>query len=95
VELVDRAGNAARLPLSHFAFLQPEIQAQLAKVRWMTRTVPPAQPAFQTFHFPLADFVAANPAFNPATIRSVRLVFDRTASGLALLDEVGFRRSED
>jgi dienelactone hydrolase len=95
VELVDRAGNAARLPLSHFAFLQPEIRVQLAKAGWMTRTVPPAHPVFQTFHFPLAHFAAANAAFDPAAIRSMSLVFDRTPAGLVLLDEVGFRPTGD
>jgi hypothetical protein len=46
---------------------------------------------FQTFDFPLADFAAANPALDPARLRRVRFVFDRTPRGRVMLDDVGFR----
>ena len=44
---------------------------------------------YQTFEFPLAWFVEVNPAFDPATIATVELVFDRTAE--AVVVELGFR----
>ena len=46
---------------------------------------------FQHFEFPLAAFVAANPAFAPTGLAQVRFVFDRTQMGGVALDDVGFR----
>ena len=52
---------------------------------------PHSEAVLQTFAFPLADFVAINPDFDPANLTQVRFVFDRTAAGVVILDNVGFR----
>jgi dienelactone hydrolase len=90
VAVVDRAGEVARLPLSHFSLLQPQLEAQLGKAPFMS-PFPPSEVVLQHFEFPLADFAAANPALDPASLAQVRLVFDRTAAGVIVLDNVGFR----
>ena len=41
------------------------------------------------FSFPLADFRAAIPGFDPAHLRSVRFDFDRSPRGAIVLDDVG------
>ncbi len=92
VEVRDRAGNAARLPLSHRAPLQPPQRSRLGKLDFMS-LLPQSEPVFQTFEFRLADFAAANPAFDPASLAEAHLVFDRTPAGGVILDEVGFRPS--
>ena len=86
VELADRRGNAARLPLSRYAFVQPRIAAPLFKAAWLS-TRPTSEVVLQTFEFPLAQFAAANPAFDLASLAEVRLVFDRTPAGLLVLDD--------
>jgi predicted dienelactone hydrolase len=92
VEVVDRSGHAVRLPLSNFSYLQPQIVMTLMKAPFMNIAGPsPSEPVFQSFEFPLADFVAANPAFDPATVTTVRFIFDRTPAGVVVLDDVGFR----
>jgi hypothetical protein len=48
------------------------------------------EPVFQTYELPLALF--ASPGWTPARLRDVRLVFDRTPSGVIALNEVGFSR---
>jgi hypothetical protein len=52
---------------------------------------PPSEAVFQHFEYPLVDFAAANPAFEPASLVQVRLIFDRSESGVVLLDDLGFR----
>jgi hypothetical protein len=52
----------------------------------------PSEPIFQSFEFPLADFVEANPAFDPSTVTTVRFIFDRTPAGVVVLDDIGFRK---
>ena len=90
VEVVDGAGEVARLPLSHFAFLQPQLEGRIGKAAFMS-PLPVSEVVFQHFEFPLAAFVAGNPAFDPAGLAQVRLVFDRTRAGVVALDDVGFR----
>jgi hypothetical protein len=90
VEVRDRSGNAARLPLSRYAFVQPRIAAPLFKAAWLSGR-PTSEVVLQTFEFPLAQFASANPAFDPAALVEVRLIFDRTPAGLLVLDDWGFR----
>jgi predicted dienelactone hydrolase len=93
VEVTDRSGRAVRLPLSSFSYLQPQIVMTLMKASFMDITGPSAsEPIFQSFEFPLAAFVEADPAFDPASLASVRFIFDRTPSGVVVLDDIGFRK---
>ncbi len=89
VELADRAGRTVRLSLNQYAFLQPQVEAQVVKSRLFV-DVEPAEPVFQLFALPLADFGARDPAFDVAALAEVRFVFDRTPAGVVILDDVGF-----
>ncbi len=91
VEVVDRAGMSARLPLSSFALLQPQIESRTGKAAFM-HTTSTSEIVFQTFEFPLAAFQAANPALDPAGVVMVRFLFDRTPAGVVVLDDVAFRK---
>ena len=44
----------------------------------------------QSFSLPLADFVEANPSFDPGRPREIRLLFDRAAAGTVVVDDIGF-----
>lgn len=90
VELVDGTGNIARLPLSSVAYLQPRLTANIFKAPWMSKLLA-SEMVFQNFEFALADFMRSNPAFFPASLAEIRLVFDRTAAGMIAVDEVSFR----
>jgi hypothetical protein len=50
------------------------------------------EPVLQTFELPLAAFVEADHGFDPAALREIRLVFDRTPEGVVILDDLGFAR---
>ncbi len=90
LELADRAGETARLPLSHFSLLQPPLRVPLGKGGWMS-ALPLSEPIFQTFEFQLSDFAAQNPRFAPAQLSEIRFVFDRSPSGAVILDNVGIK----
>jgi dienelactone hydrolase len=92
VAVLDQEGNTARLPLSHFAPLQPPLEAQVTKAEFLY-VLPTSEAVFQSFAFPLAAFTEVNPAFTPAELAELRLVFDRTPRGVIILDNVGVRRS--
>lgn len=86
----DENGAEAALPLSHFSALQPIIKVQVTKAPFMSRHKD-SEVVFQSFEFPLIDFKEANPAFDPAKLRKVTFVFDRTPKGVVVLDDIGFR----
>ncbi len=90
VEVVDSAGNIARLPLSHVSRLQLQLKGHLGKAEFMS-PFPTSEAVLQYFEFPLDDFAATNPALDTTHIAQVRLVFDRTESGVIVLDNVGLR----
>jgi len=92
IEVMDRSGRAVRLPLSSFSYLQPQIVQAIMKAPFMNVAgASPSEPIFQSFEFPLVDFVEADPAFDPASLTTVRFIFDRTPQGVVVLDDVGFR----
>ena len=91
IEVVDRAGTSARLPLSAFSLLQPQIQSDLGKASFVAGGLK-SEVVFQTFEFPLEAFAKANPALDPTNLVVVRLILDRTPAGVIVLDDVGFRR---
>jgi hypothetical protein len=48
----------------------------------------------QTYVLPVSDFARESVDFDAAHLRAIRLVFDRTASGTVVLDDVGFARPD-
>jgi hypothetical protein len=90
IEVTDAAGRAARLPLSRWAVLQPQIDFQVAKAGLLNEH-PTSEIVFQVFDLPLAAFAQVNPLIDPTRLRNVRFVFDRTRRGVIVLDDVGFR----
>ena len=48
----------------------------------------PAEPVFQTFDLPLKDFGIAD----PRQLRVVRLRFDKTATRVVILSQIGFEQ---
>ncbi len=87
VSVADKAGNIASLPISRYAPLFPQIQAQLTKARFMS-ALPLSEPIFQTYTFPFDAFIARNPLFDPTQLAQVCFTFDRTPAGEILLDDV-------
>lgn len=89
VEVGDASGEKAALPLSHVSFLLPQIDAQVYKNDAFDYASS-GEPIFQSFRFPLADFIKVNPKLNAKDLSFVRFVFDKTATGVIMIDRIGF-----
>ena len=91
VELEDGEGHNVRLPLSNFGAVRIPLESYIYRRRGRDKTQFPtlAEPVMQTYVIPTAAFAKANSAFNPTTLRTIRLVFDRAKVGAILLDDVG------
>ncbi len=92
VEAVDGNGNTARLNLADYGPLRRPLTTRILRRRDLedARFTNPWELILQHISVPLSDFRAENPDFDPGTLRSVRLVFDRTQAGTVVVDDVGF-----
>jgi hypothetical protein len=91
IEAIDGAGVAVRLPISRYGVARRPLEATVMRRKGRDKSsfgslfelIP------QTYVVPLADFRAKDSRFNPATLRSVRWVFDGTIAGTVVLADVG------
>ncbi|HEV8053083.1 MAG TPA: hypothetical protein VGP47_11365, partial [Parachlamydiaceae bacterium] len=90
IELIDGKGKKAVLALSHYDFLQPAFKLHLMKSDFLD-PLDQRDSVFQTFEFPLEDFVQDNPLFDPTSMQRISLVFDRTDAGIIILDSISIR----
>lgn len=95
IELVSAGGAAVRLPLSRFRALPVPLESHFTKLPDEAELYGDAwEPVLQTFELPLSAFAAAKPGFDPAALREVRFVFDRSPEGVVILDDVGVAEGE-
>jgi dienelactone hydrolase len=97
IELIDTAGNTARLPLSRFGIARKPLDARIyrragrdtAQFANIYELIP------QTFVMPVADFTAAASSFDPRQIAAIRLVFDKTEAGTVVVQHIGMSTPAD
>ncbi len=91
VELVDADGHRARMPLSRFGVPRRPLEAHVLRRADHEKERYPHdyEIVLQTYVMPLRDFAAATPGFEPARLRSIRLVFDRLVAGTVVVDDIG------
>ncbi len=95
IELQTAGGETATLPLSEFAPLMPTLPARLVKADWLyglngfPDEMSPEEIVLQTYTLPLDLFQAANPAFQPEQLETIRFLFDGSEAGAIYLDEIG------
>jgi Chlorophyllase enzyme len=96
VELSTSDGVSVTLPLSRWGALPPPLTVQLSKSGVIDAlggidlsVSAPVEHVLQTYAIPFADYAAADAAFRPERVTSVRLVVDRASAGAIWLAEVG------
>ena len=92
LELVDAHGNAARCPLSRVAPIPTPLRVRFLKLSRTNRERYGAawEPALQTYEVPLAVFSELSPQIDLPSLRTIRWRFDRSPTGVIILDDVGF-----
>jgi pimeloyl-ACP methyl ester carboxylesterase len=87
IELVDRSGQSASLPLSHDEVLYPLVQAVPRRASFLDSS-DPEEILFRRFALPIDDFVVVNPSFDPASLASISFIFDRAEKGAIIVDDL-------
>jgi flagellar biosynthesis protein FliQ/dienelactone hydrolase len=91
IELVDRKGQSASLPLSHDEILYPLIQAVPRRASFLDSN-DTEEILFRRFTLPIDDFVAVNPSFDPASLAIISFVFDRAEKGAIIVDDLSLSK---
>ncbi len=91
IQLVDSTGQRISFPLSSFAPLQREIDVVLKKTDFLTEGQE-SEKVFQTFYFPLEELLKRHPEFEGSGLEEIRFIFDRSESGVVVLDNIGFMK---
>lgn len=91
IEVVDAAGHAARLPITRYGVPRRPLEIHILRRHDQEQQRYPTQYelVLQTYVMPLVDFAQASPGFDPAHLRSIRLVFDRLVAGTVVVDDIG------
>ena len=94
IELVSADGTRAKRPLSRFGAIRPPATVQLTGNQWMEAAYgEQADPILQTYTLPFEAFANEQTAFDPKSIRSIGLVFDRSKSGAIFVDRIGIQQA--
>ncbi len=89
IVLVDTSGQVAALPLSTYSYLSRQLEPKIMKADFMT-DVAKSDLVFQVFFLPLSRFREQNARLDIQHIQEIRFVFDRTAEGVVVIDNIGF-----
>ena len=95
VEFTDTDGKTSRVPLSRYGAMRRPLEVNIYRRagRDAQRFTNKFEYVPQTFVLPMSDFSATGGTgtggFQPAKLKSIRLLFDRTALGAFILDDVG------
>jgi hypothetical protein len=90
IVLQDQYGQRAKLPLSSYFPVQPQIVFQPYKFKWLNGGVDRSEIVFQRYAFNFGWFQASNPDFDAQRLDGICLVFDQSERGAIVLDEIGF-----
>ena len=93
VVVTDADGKSAGVRLSDYGPIRRPLETVVRRRTAAASLVNPRELVVQSFSIPLADFVEANPSFDPARLDEIRLLFDRTAAGTVVVDDIGFSGS--
>ncbi|MCX7746046.1 MAG: hypothetical protein N2645_04005 [Clostridia bacterium] len=96
VELTDRNGSTACLPLSRYSLIPPSLKAKLSKWQWLDAQDPEQlfETVFQSFEIPVKEFVRENNKLKLNEISKISFKFDKTPSGAIWLDKIGIQRDK-
>ena len=91
IELRDRYGESARIPLSTVEPIHPALPVRIVKWEWLEKKFFKmfSERIFQTYQIPFSRFAESNPELDSAKLETVRFVFDRSPKGTIMLDDVG------
>ncbi len=91
IEIADAMGETASLMLSDYGAIRRPLQIDILRRRDIEKQeyAQNYEIVLQTFSIPLADFTDLNPQLDLGRLSSIRFLFDSTAEGSVIIDDIG------
>ncbi len=91
IAVVDSLGQSATLVVGNLKKIAPRLLSRFTKLPYLEKdwVGSPWEVQLQTHHIPLSEFKENNPMVDYARINKIRLIFDKTPSGVIVLDNLG------
>jgi hypothetical protein len=90
IVLTDSASNQAKVLLSDYQLLYPEVLRQTRRLN-VLYAMPQSEIVLKRYAIPLTDFVKQNGELNPEHLTTVSFVFEQGKKGAIWLDDIGFK----
>lgn len=96
IQLIDSLGNSTRLKVSDVKKIMKPLKTQFTKFKFLEDQMvgDSWEVQLQTFHFPLTLFEHQESEFDPASVRTIKLIFDQSPKGVIVLDDIGYTPSQ-
>jgi hypothetical protein len=91
VELIDAAGHTAKMPLARYGTIRRPLETKIYRRegRDATRFASTFEMVLQTFVIPVGEFAKTSPAFDPKSLKTIRLLFDKSVAGTVVVSDIG------
>jgi dienelactone hydrolase len=87
--LVDAEGNQAKVLLSDYQALYPQLTRQTRRLNRLY-DLPQSEIVLKRYAIPVSDFIKSNNALSAQSLASVKFVFDQGEQGAIWLNDLGF-----
>jgi hypothetical protein len=90
--LVDSLGQSAIIAVGEVKKIAPRLLSRFTKLPFWEKqwAGDPWEVQLQSVHIPLAKFRENNPEINLGRIQKIQLIFDKTPTGVIVLDGLGY-----
>ena len=89
--LTDELGRTSSIKVSTVKGISKPLKTRFTKFKFLDKEMigEDWEVQLQTFHFPMERFIRENPDFNLELLKTIEFVFDQTAYGVVVVDEIG------
>ncbi len=91
IAITDAKGNVASVPISEYAYIQPQLESHILKADFMTDSKK-SEIIFQSFFLPFDLFYNQNAHINLSEVTQIKFVFDKSEEGVIIIDDIGLWR---
>jgi dienelactone hydrolase len=93
IVLIDSLGTESSIPLQDYIDVLPRWKIQYMKMKDLSGESYGSEwePTLGDYQLPLSSFISKTPALNIKLLKRIEFRFDRSPSGVVMLDKIGFR----
>ncbi|HEY5825554.1 MAG TPA: hypothetical protein VIT44_14365, partial [Cyclobacteriaceae bacterium] len=94
IVLIDSLGAESSVPLQELIDVLPRWKIQYLKIKSLSDESYGSEwePTLGDYQLPVNQFILKNPSLNISALKKIEFRFDRSSSGVIILDKIGYRK---